>query len=658
MAIINEQLLARVNGLLQNAGIKVQALPAGGAAVDGFYVVGLPTGPQIITMPEWYIEDWHKGFGGWVLTSGRTVRYARTCLSHHNIFQAVYEVNAAALPNAQGKRKDMRTQEVEDWIREELLGADGFYFQNIWGRLAEVIAESLLNVREGRSSEAKNKGVNNVRKAVSEFMNSFQPVRSRIEHENTNLTKFLQYTCDMGYPEEGLPGGVSGFFRNAFVNHMVETTKQGGIKNIWGEGPFKAVVSCTGKTMAGEWVTLVPPVSNRVNSEGIMEQVEGLNTPLMIAATCPIGYNAKRHFRETNAIARAQKIYDPKPIVHGMINGYECNLGPDLESRQTEVCVCIGGLIGINLYPDPNHDGEYLNLDDIILTPKGRQMMQSEYRKEYEFSAEEWKDTMSNFMEEDGKAKEGYELEPRVVRSTSVEGNDLFTAEMIVKGPVHRDPDIVGKTFVQGLKAMSKSILSRLVGVDRAGKEFDIDIVISGHSILEKKMPFIPLQAMASRVGIRYWEDFENPISSHRKQRGKDEEYIKWACKHDDLVRKTCLELVVQQENPDGTIKIYSITEGLDGKEPTRVYVGNAVVGWTRASRLYESERTGTKTKRKDAMPYGTYIRILANQELKRNPEVLRQFNMAAEIYRSTMQFQTSGDGDSNYPKELQMELE
>lgn len=619
-----------------------------------------------MVMPEWHVGEWHKGFGGWLTSSGGCVRYVRTRLSHRNLNEAISAVMQVSLPDSNGKRRDMRTKEVEDWIREELLPAGGFYFQSIWEQVAEVIASALLSVGEGRTKAAQFKGIALVRKAVSEFMNSFQPVRESMDSENTNLTKFLQFTCRMGYPEEGLPGGVSGFFRNAFVHHMTWVTEEhGGVYNIWGEGPFRASASCTGKSMAGEWITLIPPVAMRQTQESLVGSMPfdtvprtDLKTPLMVAATCPIGYNSKRHYRETNAIARSQELYEPQKVKHGMVNGYEHSLGEDLEARQTEVCVCIGGLIGINLYPDPSNPGEYLNLDDIIMTKKGAHAMRAKYRRVWEIEAEEWRMCQTDFMEEDQKTvKEGYSLQPNLVRATSVGGNDLFSAEMKVKGPVSPDTDIVGKVFVQGLKAMSKSIVSRLIGVDNNGNEFDIDLVISGHSIKEKKMPFIPLMATASRAGIRYWEDFENPISPQRTQKDPNETYETWACAHQDLVKATYLALTEKGESPNGCIDVYSVTETLSGDAPSRKFVGRAIVGWTRASKLYESERTGTKTKRKDSMPYGTYIRILANQKLKRDENVMRQFNMAAEVYRSLSQFGTSDESADTEWEEPEMEL-
>jgi hypothetical protein len=666
MGIINETVLANIQALLNGTGIEVTALTPGPRTPDGFFATGLPTGSQIIDMPEWYIEDWHRGFGGWVVTSGRSVRFVRHRLSHDSIYTAVGIVNEEAKPPERGKRRDMRTKEVEDWIKDELLPVQGFYFQDVWEQLSVVIASSLLKIGPGHTRNAINKASNIVKKDVSQFFNSFQPVRGRIEDENTNLTKFLQYTVAMGYPEDGLPAGVSGFFRNAFVSYMVDATRElGGVRNVWGEGPFKAIASCTGKSMAGEWVTVVPPIALRETPGSLSEhdlfetvEISDLNTPLMIAAACPIGYNAKRHFRETNAIARAQKLYDPRPIIHGMKNGYEHNFGDDLEARRTEVCVLIGGLVGINLYDDPKKSGKYLNLDDIIMTDQGRRAMRAEYRKEWEFGAEEWRNRILDFMQDDGVTlKEGYELDPRMVRATSVNGNDLFTAEMGVKGPIQPDPDIIGKVFVEGLKAMAKSIRSRLIGVDRAGNEYEIDLCISGHSIKEKKMPFIPLQAMASRAGIRYWEDFENPISPRRQQRHPEEDYAQWACKHNDLVRATYLALVGQGEAGDGTVDIYSVTDMLDGNVPKRVHVGRAVVGWTRASRLYESERTGTKARKKDSMPYGTYIRMLANVELKKDPEVLRQFNIVAQIHHDLATFDEAEDDDGSFSMEPEMEL-
>jgi hypothetical protein len=659
MGIINAGVIANVQALLDGTGIEVTALTPGPRTPDGFFATGLPTGSQIIDMPDWYIEDWHRGFGGWVVTSGRSVRFVRHRLSHDSIYTAVGIVNEEAKPPERGKRRDMRTKEVEDWIKDELLPVQGFYFQDVWEQLSVVIASSLLKIGPGHTRNAINKASNIVKKDVSQFFNSFQPVRGRIEDENTNLTKFLQYTVAMGYPEDGLPAGVSGFFRNAFVSYMVDATKeQGGVKNVWDEGPFKAVASCTGKTMAGEWVTMVPPMALRETAAGIIEERDDLDTPLMIAAACPIGYNAKRHFRETNAISRAQKLYEPHPIIHGMRNGYEHNFGEDLECRRTEVCVLIGGLVGINLYSDPKKSGKYLNLDDIIMTPSGRRAMRAEYRKEWDFGADEWKDKMPDFMQEDGTTvKEGYDLDPRMVRSTSVNGNDLYTVEMGVKGPIQPDPDIVGKVFVEGLKAMAKSIRSRLIGVDRAGKEYEIDLCISGHSIKEKKMPFIPLQAMASRAGIKYWEDFEKPISPQRGQRAPTEDYARWACRHDDLVRATYLALIGQGEAGDGMIDIYSITDMLDGDAPQRVHVGRGVVGWTRASRLYESERTGTKARKRDSMPYGTYIRMLANVQLKRDREALRQFNMAAQIHHDLAMFEGTEDDDGSFSLEPEMEL-
>ncbi len=74
MALINEQVIQRINDLLAHTRIKVQALPPAARQPDGFFAIGLPIGNQIVTMPEWYVEDWHKGFGGWVCTSGATVR--------------------------------------------------------------------------------------------------------------------------------------------------------------------------------------------------------------------------------------------------------------------------------------------------------------------------------------------------------------------------------------------------------------------------------------------------------------------------------------------------------------------------------------------------------------------------------------------------------
>ena len=612
MPLSSPRLYETLNRLLGPAGITVAPLVVS-LEDDAFIVEGLPVGPMILSLPLWEVEEWQEGFGGWRICGGNTVRFVRQRLSHDRLYEIVGEVLTLA-----DILDDIRTTEVRSLI-ENALGDEGFYFQSFADQLAEQVVLGLSKVGFGTTQQFRNRSQSNFRSFLTKWLNSFPMTNGHNTLEDRSLLQFIQDQVRVGYPEEGLPAGIDSFFRDPMVKWL---HSQPAHFNHWNQGPFRACAACTGKTKAGEWITMIP---NQVTREvpGIGTQLQDPPVPLRIAAQCPIGISAKRTLREGNALRTAWKLSNPVPITQGMRNGYEHHLGKDLTDKVTEVTVAIIGIEGVNLYRHLSGGDEFLNLDDIIKTERGVNRLRTEWRREWHFPAAEWPAQMGQFLE-GGRMKAGYEVQPELGYKATVSAKShmschLYGADMTVVGPIGRDQNVISKVLVNGtLKAMAKRSRCQVRGIDANGKVYDIDLCISGHSLKEKKSTSIGLSAVAARAGITYWDDFMNPVHPERQPYTPTQDRDTWANAYPDLVQAVHNRLTAAGEDPSGKIDLY--VREADPSDPSLwtnwVFIGRGAVGFARASVLWENEQSGSKVRSQGAVPYSAFLRFLANRKL------------------------------------------
>ena len=669
MSLVSPSLVATLNYLVGPLGLSAQAVDAFFLeGDDGILVSGLSHGPLVIRMPHWTVEEWRMGFGGWLITSGKSVRFVRQKLSHPALGKLVEDLNyLAAQRGPDGQRYDVRTADVEARIQHRLK-PEGFYFQDFGVQLAECLAEALTGLITGRTRESQRRAASKVKAAVSKFLNSFMIVRSKMAPEALEKLKFAQFKVTLGYPRTGLPVGTEGFFRDWFARFLYDKTQSGeGVLNCWNEGPFTTSLPCTSKGDPGDWLTMIPPQVYRDTPAGrILTRIE---TPVMMAAQAAVGYNKKRFFREGNGWSNAVPFAAPRPLDHCLKNGFEYAAGTDLANRRTEALVVFASVEGLNRYRDPR-TGEMLNLDDILVTPEGAQACRAHLRHREEMSAEEWQERALEFVEPDGTMKPGFELDPNLVRATSVKGQDIFSLNPTVYFPPEPDRDKVFKLLVEGHKAMVKTCTTHLCGRDAQGHLYPIDVVVSGDSLKDKKLPYLPLSAVAGRAGLRYWENFEQPIHPNRKEFVPDplsrvslkKQYLRWAEEEDDLVRAVARKLNSSGEDPQGFLDIYAWepqpedTQAPYNVDPTLdawwnqwTLVGRAVAGYCRVTRLWENERSSSKSKADKAVPRSPFLNFLGDDEAKPTQRDLDDLSIIIASYKSLPRTQSS-EGESIVP--------
>lgn len=637
MTLMTDGVLERVNARM-TTGIRLYPIaPAQKAAFDegAFFLTGLGDSAAL-SVPDWVALPHEHGFGGWQISRGGQVYFLRPRLTHTGADALLLQIAALA---RELRGVNLKTPEMASLIQDSL-PPEGFRLQDLEDQTADIVEAFLLSLGDVTSEDGERQIQAGLRRAFSAWIERLPACRPRPEDPREDHVRFLEWQIKVGSPEQA-PGGLEEAFRDAYVSYLSQTPVASPCNGRRG----RCAVDCTGKTDPGDWVTVIPDRVIRDTPVG-PEDRDDLDVPLMIAAQCPIGYNRKRTPREGNALKKGWELMDPRPFEHCLLNGYEYALGGDLQRKMTEVVVAYLAVRDVNLYTDPT-DGGDLNLDDILVTPRGHTALKTRYRRRHDFSLSQWERNAGRFLQADGRPREGHDVTFPLRRASSVARQDVFGMTVRVEEPAVPDPHTVGKVLIDGThKAMAKRLSHDLVGVDRRGRRFPIDVVISGASIKEKKIPTLPLAAAASRAGIRYIETFETPIHPDRSRWAGAGDYLTWALGQEDLVAETARTLTVQGESPDGRIDVYALVptgqEGADG--PCREeWVGRAVVGWNRASRNWETEETSNKVRGERAVSLQLPILGLTGVNFERDPTDMAAFNAFQAQYHALRPFATVG---------------
>jgi len=301
-----------------------------------------------------------------------------------------------------------------------------------------------------------------------------------------------------------------------------------------------------------------------------------------LSAFRPIVGNPKRDCREFGALKNALPLVKPKSIVEThLYNGFEPFLG-ELASCVTEVCVLFTEIEGLNIYGEVNHD-------DILLTPSGKRALTTLMNERCTYKDEEWEDVKERYLFPNGVVKPGTKVRKDKTLVTRYKEIDYFKENYVVFDEAEPEDWSVGKVLIGCLKSMVKQINTNLVGVNNKGNRFQIDAVISGVTVKDKKVTDLLVSAVLARENYGYLADFNAPL--------------------EDLSKLAIQHLEAQGESPDGKIKVYAQEE--------MKYLGTSVVGFLRAARLQENERTASRVKSRASIPLLVPTRFQAKQPVK-----------------------------------------
>ena len=526
------------------------------------YKLNLEEPPRVLCLPEITVASWNKSFGGFLITNGRTDRFCR--------YKAVPKNRGEIsryLDFCVKNKVDLRSDEVR--AKLESICAKGIQFLDFDHQYLEAIDEAIdasMKSLSGFREETKLRGQSKFLSTLSLWINKFPLMRS---YGETDENRIAFYQSQIVIENEAYPPGASEVIRDSIIFNLLDKTiPMSGIN-------YKIDPASTSKGHPGNWVSVYP---------------EDAIEPILLSACRPVVGNPKRDCREYQAIKDALPLKTPRSLIGGRLyNGYEPYL-VELSSVITELCVMFASIKDVNLYT-VNIDGEDvdINHDDILLTPKGKEALTTIYSRKQVFESEKWSHVKDKYMIGD-MVKPGYTVKSDKVLTACMNGINYYKQSYIVTDQSEEIWD-VGKVLITPHKAMCKQVSSELLGVDRFGNEYEIEAIISGRSVKDKKTTDLVASAVLARINYGYLENFSAP------------------CEELSLLAQE--RLASLGENPSGKIKIYRVED--------MKFLGEAVVGYLRASRLQESEKSSSRVKTQAALRLQLPTRALAKQKIKTN---------------------------------------
>ena len=567
---------------------------------------------ELILPDHWEIRAWNKGFGGWILNSLRdgvrgTEHFVRCKAAVANKHALIREVS---LMRAQGV--DMRSESAKSMILSFI--AYDYTILSLEEQAAQYIADLLRGLEKSLKSVSEESILRYqalFRRDVNKFFLRFtmMPIPGQ-------QRPFLQNSLTIDY--EDYPSGAREIIRDATIEWLCSAP----FRDLHSGTRFRCDPTATSKNTPGKWVSVVSTELNRQAEDKSTIVWTKLTVPVILAATQPVIGNRKRAPREMGGLKNALPLIDPQPIDVNLRNGFEAYLTAEMKECITRVCIAFATVEGVNFYQESierTEDG--INLDDILVTLDGHYNLTTHFNEKKVYMPDKWEQVKHLYESEEGVPNEGISIVKNLTQETSFKRIPLYSEEVVVTDKEKPEEWVVGKVLLDStLKAMAKVVPHSLIGIDNQGVHHTIDVCVSPESIKEKKVESIVLSAILDRIGFGYISDPEACIDPRRQSSDP-------ADKYPDLVQEASAILKAQGESQDGKIRVYRLDEG------DWTYVGDAIVGYVRASRLQESERTSSRVRYQGAIPVQTPLRHLMRRPGVLDEDTEELINLTTDTY-------------------------
>jgi len=552
-------------------------------------VIQTPQGEQrYLRIPEgWELEEHTQGFGGWILHRSKSSRFVR-CLVIPTYKERVLEEFLEC-------KIDARSTEAQEIIAS-LIGND-ISLLTLEEQLAEEIARIIGSLNtHSHSQESQLRQSALFSKGVSDFLMKFPAM--------TEIGQQLPFYRNTLKVDQDNPSGI----REAIRDYLIGWLTDNEIISPLNNSKFICDPTATSKNTPGTWITAIKRDMPRKDRDGVLT-LTNPNSPSMLLATQPIVGNRKRSPREMGGIKHALPLRNPRPINERIHNGYEAHLSKEILQCMTTVCVAFITLEGLNFYQESiGRDEKGLNLDDILVTPEGHNSLTATINEKKLYTPEEWDRFKGLYLEGEETPRDGISIEESLIPETTIDGFSLCRKEIIVTDRDKTEEWHVGKVLLDSThKAMVKPISHSLIAKEKDGTEHIVEVIVSAESVKEKKIDSMVLSGVLARLNYGYVENPESP---------------------GNLTLEVQKILQEKGENEDGTLPIYRVEE--DG---FRTYVGEGTIGYLRAVRLQENERTSSRVRANGAIPVQTPLRHLVRKPAVLDKRTEHLVNLLARTY-------------------------